>query len=95
MPVGVGTGETLLTGKRRILAAGHTVVEVIKNYHRKVDVAPGGMNQMVAAYCGYIPVSGKNKCRKRGVSYFNTRSKRYGPAMSGMQGIEIDITYSS
>lgn len=81
-------------GSGRELTPGHPIDIVVEHHYGKVNVPACGMDQVVAANGGAIAVASDDNNGELGSGHFNTCSKGNGPAVSGMNGVEIHITGS-
>ena len=70
----------------------HAVDTVVHDDGSDIDVAPGSMDEMVAADRQRVAVTHRYNQVKLGTTQFNTRRKRQCAAMDGMQCMKIYIT---
>jgi hypothetical protein len=76
------------------LPAGHAVGIVIEQNNRHINIAPGGVDEMVAAYgCG-IAVACYDKHFKTRFGEFYACGERNGPAVRAVNRIKIKVTGS-
>ena len=74
------------------MSAGHAVDEIIHADNGDIQVSPGGMDEMIAAYAEYIAISGEDHYFHVGLGQVQTGGKRNGPSVSGVEGIHFQIT---
>lgn len=74
-----------------ILAAGHAVNIVVDDDGREVQVAPGGVDKMVAADGGGVAVAHDHDHLELGVGQFDAGGEGQRPAMGGVECIEIHV----
>src|SRR5450830_1853555 len=77
--------------KRRRLPAGHPVVVVVEHHDRNIDVSACGMDQMVAADCRDIAVTGDHDDRQVRIGQLNACCHWNGVAMKGVHIVEGSI----
>ena len=75
----------------RILAARHAVDIVIDDNRRQVQVAPGRVDEVVAADGGGVAVAHDHDHVKLGVGQLHPGGKGQGPAVGGVERIEIHV----
>ena len=86
-----GGGQPRLRGGRRHLAAGHAVDLVVEHQAGELEIAPAGVDQMIAADRQTIAVAGDDDDMQIG-----TRQRQAGrigerPAVRDMEGVGVDI----
>ena len=75
----------------RHLAAGHAVVQVVDADHGQVHVAPGRMDEVIAADGEQIAVAAEDHDVQLGIAQLQPGGKGNGPAMGGVKRVELDI----
>ena len=73
------------------MAAGHAVGQVVDADHGQVHVAPGRMDEVVAANGKEVAVAGKHDNLQLRVGHFDAGGKGDGPAMGGVEAVELDV----
>ena len=89
--VGGGGGLVAGGGGGGILAAGHAVDVVVEADDREAQVPAGGVDQVVAADGGAVAVTGEDDDVQLGIGHLDARGKGDGPAMGGVDGVEVQI----
>ena len=91
LPIGRGGGLGAVAGQGGELAAGHAIDAVVHDNGRHVDIAPGGVDEMVPADGQGIAVAHGNDDVQFGPAQFDAGGKGQGTAVNGMQGVKIHI----
>ena len=91
MAVKRGGGLRPIRRGGRILATGHAVDIVVDDDGRQVQVAPGGVDEVVAADGGGVAVPHDHDHLELGVGQLHPGGEGQGPAVGGVQGVEIHV----
>ncbi len=78
-------------GGRRILTAGHAINAVVDDDGGEVEIAAGGMNEMVAADGGGIAIAHDDNDLKLGIGQLDSGGKGERSAVGGMERVEIHV----
>ncbi len=87
--------EAALGGGRTPLPAGHTIDLVVHTDHGDIDIAPAGMDEVVAADGRKVPVAGEDDHMQVRVCHLDTGGKRQCPSMGGVKRIGEDVPWST
>jgi hypothetical protein len=73
------------------LPAGHAVDVVVQDHGRDPDVAPGGVNQVVAADGQGVAVAHQRDDVELGVGHLDARGEAERPPVGGVHGVEVHV----
>ena len=85
---GGGGAVAHLHGRRR-LSARHAVRGVVEQHAGEVDVAPAGMDQVIAADGRSVSVSGEHDDGELRLGHLDARGDRQSPTMDGMHRVQV------
>ena len=84
---GAGGSAAIQGGGGGQLPAGHTVNRIIGGDNGDIDIAAGGVDEVVAADGGEVAVAGNHHYGKLGILDFRAGGERDGSAVHSVQGI--------
>ena len=91
VPVRSGGAVHALGRHRRVLAARHPVDVVVHDDRRDVDIAPRGVDEVVAAYRRAVAVARHHDDLELRPRELDARGEGEGPAVGRMQGVEVEV----
>jgi len=89
--VGCRRGVAIAARGRRNLASGHAVDLVVEHHAGDVQIAPAGVDQVIAADRQAVAVAGDDDHFKIGPRQFQTGGERQRAAVGDMEGVGVDI----
>ncbi len=89
--VGVGGGDGASRCGGRGLAAGHGVDHVVDADHLEVDIAPGCVDEVIAADGGEVAIARVHYHLQRWVGELQSSGERNGAAVRGVERIELRV----
>ena len=77
--------------RRCVLPAGHAVDEVVDEHDQHVDVAAGGMDEVVAADSHQVSIARDHRHQQLWATQLETGGKGDGTPVSGVEGVQLHI----
>ena len=87
-----GGGKAIMAGSRFNLATRHPVNFVVQHHAGEVEVAPTGVDKVIATNCQAVTIASDDYDLQVRTSQFQAGRKGQGPAVGNMESVGVNIS---